>query len=206
MKKSFSLLELILVIFIIILIGSFVKTYTEDDNLRVATNKIVLFLKQTRYQALIDNKENTNENLWYKKRWTLKFLRCRKNIGGLYYVVYSDENMTGHPSIDESLEDPLTKKKIYSSNKCEVTANTSKYTLLTKEFGIDEVNVSCNNTSSLGQISFGSNGKVYSKLSNNENEESEYEIKEKCEIELISQKGAKKTVVIEAKTAYVYIK
>ncbi len=204
MKRAFSLVELIFTIFILILIAAFAKSKYTNNDLENAANKIILYLKQTRYQSLIDEKESKEETLWYKKRWTLKFFRCRRSEGGIYYSIYSDNNQTGHPNLEESLSDPLTNKKIYSSNKCKVTKETSKYVLLTKEYGIDNVEVSCNNTSSIGQISFGSDGKVYSKLSNYENQKNEYEIKNKCVIKLISQKQGIKEIYIEPRTGYVY--
>ncbi len=206
MKKSFSLLELLLIIFIIILIGSFFIAKQEDNNLEKAVNRILLYLKETRYQALIDNKENKNNPLWHKKRWTLKFFRCRKDIGGIYYSIYSDTNMTGHPSLNESLIDPLTNKKVYSSNKCISNKNSSKYVLLTNEFNIDDVQISCNNTESLGQISFGSDGKIYTRLSSYENENFEYELENRCRIRLKSKNKVSKELIIEPKTGYIYKK
>lgn len=204
MKKAFSLLEIIVVISILILIGTFSNLKIEVNSLDNLANRLVLYLKQTRYQSLIEEQNSKSDTLWHKKRWTLKFFRCRKNVGGLYYVIYSDRNKTGHPSLDESMNDPLSNKKIYSSNKCEVKSNNSKYVLLTKEFDIDEVNISCNKTNSLGQISFGSDGKVYSKLSAFENESNEYEIGNKCNIELKSYKKGSVSIIIEPKTGYIY--
>ena len=104
----------------------------KENKLYEATNRLVIYLKQTRYQALIDSKEEKSNPFWHKKRWTLKFLRCREDVGGLYYVIYSDTNMTGIPSLNESLIDPLSNKKVYSTNQCELSTNTSKYVLLTK--------------------------------------------------------------------------
>lgn len=117
MKKSFSLLELILVIALISIIIYFFKPNIQINKSKEAANRIVLYLKQTRYQALIDDKEDSLNKLWHKKRWTFKFFRCKQSVGGVYYIIYSDENMKGHPNIDESMNDPLTNKKIYSSNK-----------------------------------------------------------------------------------------
>ena len=108
------------------------------------------------------------------------------------------------PNLEESLSDPLSNKKIYSSNKCESTNKTSKYVLVTKVFNIMEIEISCNSTSSLGQISFGNDGKVYSKLSPFENENDEYEITNQCIIKLINDKSESKELVIEPKTGYVY--
>ncbi|WP_321470024.1 type II secretion system protein [Halarcobacter sp.] len=203
-KKSYSLLELILIIFIISIIYYSISLNKHDNKLDELTNRIVLYLKQTRYQALIDNKKEKNQELWYKKRWTLKFFNCKESVGGIYYVIYSDNNMTGHPNLDESLKDPLTKKRIYSSNNCEISKNTSKYVLVTKEFDVENIKLSCNSTSTIGQISYGGAGRVYSRLSSKENEENRYEIEERCKIEIISKSKEKREIIIEGKSGYVY--
>ncbi len=203
-KKSYSLLELILIIFIISIIYYSISLNKHDNKLDELTNRIVLYLKQTRYQALIDNKKEKNQELWYKKRWTLKFFNCKESVGGIYYVIYSDNNMTGHPNLDESLKDPLTKKRIYSSNNCEISKNTSKYVLVTKEFDVENIKLSCNSTSTIGQISYGGAGGVYSRLSSKENEANRYEIEERCKIEIISKSKEKREIIIEGKSGYVY--
>ncbi|WP_258239433.1 type II secretion system protein [Arcobacter sp. LA11] len=162
-------------------------------------------MKETRYQALIDNKYESNDNLWHKSRWTLKFFRCNKDIGGIYYSIYSDINQTGHPNFNETLKDPLTNKRIYSTNRCEDKENRSKYVLLTKEYEIKEIKISCNRRKSIGQISFGNEGKVYSRLSAYENEYKEYEIENRCKIKLISENKDFKEIIIEANNGFTYI-
>lgn len=204
MKNSFSILELILVLFILSLITTTFYFKPYENKLLDATNRIELYLKQTRYQALIDNKENKEDSLWFRKRWTFKFFNCA-NDKGIYYVIYSDENKQGHPNENESLLDPLTKKRVYSSNSCEYDENRSKYVLLTKEFDIVNTNITCNSTKGLGQLSFGNDGKVYSKLSTHENRSEDYEIKNSCYIELINKLGQKKTIKIEPNTAFIGI-
>ncbi|XOB61695.1 Tfp pilus assembly protein FimT/FimU [Campylobacterota bacterium DY0563] len=204
MKKSYSLIELILVIFLISILYYSISLNNHNNKLDELTNRIVLYLKQARYQALIDNKKEKNQELWHKKRWTLKFFNCKKSVGGIYYVIYSDSNMTGHPNLDESLKDPLTKKRIYSSNNCEVSENTSKYVLITKEFDIENIKLTCNSTTTIGQISFGGDGKVYSKLSSNENQSDEYEIKERCKIDIRIKENERREIIIEGRSGYVH--
>lgn len=205
MKKAFTLLELILVITLSSLLYSFFSTKIQDNKLEEATNRLLIYLKQIRYQSLIDNKYNQNNYLWFKQRWTLKFFRCRQDVGGIYYVIYSDKNQTGQPSIEDSMKDFLTNKNIYSSNFCKKSKENSEYVLLTQEYGISDIQLSCNQTSSLGQISFGEDGYVYSKLSNYENEQNLYKIEEKCELKLIQNSEKNKKIVIEGRTGYVYI-
>ena len=201
MKKSFSLLELVFTLIIVSLVFSFIYIKFDDNKTKLAASKLVLFLKEARNLALIDSKKEISDELWHKKRWTLKFFNCRSSVGGLYYVIYSDENKTGHPSSDESLKDPQTGKYIYSTNWCTYNDDRSKYVLLTKEFDITDVEISCNSTTTIGQISFGSDGKIYSKLTEIE---SEYEIEETCTIELISENDNKTKIFLESKTGYVY--
>ena len=74
---------------------------------------------------------------------------------------------------------------------------------LLKEFDVVSIQISCNNTTSLGQLSFGEDGKVYSKLSANDNEFDKYEIKEPCFIKLISKDKHEKEIKIYDKTGFI---
>lgn len=205
MKKSFSLLELIFALTLISLTTLFIINQPTKaiDRLELAANRLILYLKQTRYQAMLEDFHNKKEDEWHKKRWTFKFFNCRKDVGGIYYVIYSDRNMLGKPNKDESLKDPLTNRYIYSSNYCKENSDTSKYVLLTKEFGVTQVNVSCKSETNLGQLSFGSDGKVYYKLSTDKKPEL-YEINTPCKIELIDKDENKKVIAIENETGYIY--
>lgn len=202
MKKSFSLLEIILTIVLIAFLYTLFMPKNKIDYLNEITNKIELYISYTRYKALIDDKYDLDDSLWYKKRWTIKFFRCRESADGIYYSIYSDKNQTGHPSVEDTLKDPLTRKNIYSSNYCKENQLNSKYVLLTKNFGINDIQISCNSTTSLGQLSFGSDGKVYSRLSAYENESAEYEITEPCSIKFISKDGKDKEIIIFPQTSY----
>ncbi len=202
MKKSYFLLEIVITISLIAFLYTLFVPKNKINNLEELTNKISLYLSYVRFKALINDKFELDDNLWHKKRWTIKFLRCRESEDGIYYTIYSDRNKSGHPSAKDSIKDPLTRKNIYSSNYCKENNSNSKYVLLTKIFGITDVNISCNETTSLGQLSFGSDGKVYSKLSNYENESNEYEIKEPCSIKFVQKDGKNREIVIFPDTSY----
>lgn len=205
MKKSFTLLELILVITLLGVLYSFFKPKINDNRLEEATNRLFIYLKQLRYQSLIDDKYQSDNSLWFKQRWSLKFFRCRQDVGGIYYVVYSDKNQTGQPSVEDSMKDFLTSKNIYSSNFCKKTEQNSEYVLLTQEFGVEDVKLSCNETSSLGQLSFGEDGFVYAKLSNYENEQSLYKIEKNCTLELINSEKTSRKINVNGKNGYIYM-
>ena len=205
-KKSFSLVELLFIIVIIAIVSlSFFPKNVKSD-LHLAANKIIIHLKNTRYQAMLDNKFNHDDKFWFRERWTLKFQNCQKSIGGLYYVVYSDSNHGGHINKSETLKDPLTQKWLYSNYDCEASSNESKDILLTKEYGVAKVNISCNNTSTIGQLSFGYNGQVYTKLGTKSNDTYKYLLKETCNISLYDKSNNKVTILIEPNTGYIRLK
>ncbi len=202
MKKSFSLLEIVLTILLISFIYTIFLPKNRINYIDEVTTRMQLYISYVRYKALIDDKFDLQDSLWHKKRWTIKFFRCRESVGGIYYAIYSDNNKTGIPSAEDSLKDPLSQKNIYSSNYCEENSSNSKFVLLTKNFGITDVQISCNETTSLGQLSFDSDGKVYSKLSNYANESNEYEINKPCFLKFISNDAQSRELVINPYTSY----
>ncbi len=202
MKKSFSLLEIVLTILLISFIYTIFLPKNRINYIDEVTTRMQLYISYVRYKALIDDKFDLQDSLWHKKRWTIKFFRCRESVGGIYYAIYSDNNKTGIPSAEDSLKDPLSQKNIYSSNYCEENSSNSKFVLLTKNFGITDVQISCNDTTSLGQLSFDSDGKVYSKLSNYANESNEYEINKPCFLKFISKDAQSRELVINPYTSY----
>ena len=110
-----------------------------------------------------------------------QIFRCRNEEDGIYYSIYSDNNESGTPGENDSLKDPLTQKNIYSSNYCKENNSNSKYVLLTKTLELKDVKVSCNETF-IGTIIIYADGKIYSKLTNNQNGALEYEITLPCRV------------------------
>jgi len=199
-KNGFSFIEILIVLIILSVILSFAYYKQNNSNLKLATQKIVLYLNYTRYISHIDNKQNFQDQEWQKKLWTLKFQNCSSAIGGLYYVVYSDTSGgTSHFKKTECLKDPTTNKYLYSNYDCEASSDESKYILLTKEYGVTKVELSCNTTGSIGQISFGYDGRIYSSLGN-----SPKEITTPCILTLYDKSGNNNTIVIEPKTGYIH--
>ena len=203
MKKSFLLLEIILVIALFLVLYSFFIPKTNSNKLNLVSERLVYYLKYVRLKALINDKFEEENDYWYMKRWTLKFLNCRSSVGGFYYTIYSDSNMLGHANKSETLKDPLSNKYVYSSNSCVETKSNSKYVLLSKAFDIKNIELSCNTTSSLGQVSFSSNGKIYSKLSRSALNSSDNEITSPCIIKLTDVNDNYREIKIDNSTGFV---
>ncbi len=201
MKRSFSLLELIFVILIVSIVATQSNIKNQLSKIKLAKSQILLHLKYTRYIAMLDNKYNINDSEWFRKRWTMKFLNCQKSIGGIYYVIYSDEDKNGAIGKDETLKDPLTSNHIYSF-QCtkDKLSDKSKFVLLTQEYDIENINVSCNSTSTIGQLSFGFDGNVYTRLGNKPDD---YILKEHCVISIFDKYGQKEEILVHKNSGYI---
>jgi Tfp pilus assembly protein FimT len=201
-KKSFSLLELIFIIILITIITSFSFYNINQNKLLLAKKQIILHLKYMRYIALLDNKfDHTNTN-WYRESWNLKFRWCNGK-DKLHYYIYSDKDNNGHVKEDETLIDPLTNNHIYSTTKCQDNINRTNYTLLSKYYNISKVEISCNQTNSLGQILFLNTGIASSKFVNNVNM-NKYTIKDDCYLKLFDSNRNESIITITANTGYIY--
>jgi len=206
MKKAFTLIEIILVIVISSIFLSLAIPKYQISNLDEAANRVILYLKHTRYLAMVDNKYNPKDGMWYKQRWTLKFRKCSSSIGGLYFLVYSDTNKNGHISKNECAKDPITSRYLYSNWDCKASSDESKYILLTKEYGVRKVDISCNSTSTIGSFSFGENGDIYSRLGIQTNEIEKYKLIQKCYLKLYDKTNKFIEIIIEPQTGYIYKK
>ena len=102
MKKSFSLLELVIVLLVVGILYSSVKWSLFDASLRQAANQIVSHINYTRHLALKDNKmqyypinnsatEMNRSKYWFKQWWQIKFRYFTKNgVKNYFYEVFTD--------------------------------------------------------------------------------------------------------------------
>jgi hypothetical protein len=204
MKKSFTLIELIFTIIIISITISIIISKPQHSNLDLAANRIILYLKHARYLALVDNKYKVDDSMWYKERWTMKFKNCSSKIGGLYFIVFSDKNHKGSANKIECAKDPITSRWLYSNWDCNAANDESKYILLTKEYGITKVDISCNSTSTIGSISFGHDGQAYSRLGTKPEEVEKYKLTQTCYITLFDKTHNFIKIAIEPETGFIY--
>ena len=63
------------------------------SNINELTSKLSLtYLTYTRYKALMMKNLTIQIHFGIKKRWTIKFFRCRNSEDGIYFSIYSDNN------------------------------------------------------------------------------------------------------------------
>jgi hypothetical protein len=157
-RKSFSFLETVIVIFIVSIIIFFAKDIFNHnkDNLYFARDFIKNQIRFTQNMALIDNKFSTiSKDLSKKEKTVNKYFfrqrlqfRIRDNRGSdpyIYAEIYSNYPKSSVFDIDsreeEFLKNPLTKLYLTGNEKIE---SFSKMMNLTKYFNIDRIEISEN--------------------------------------------------------------
>lgn len=203
-KNTFTLIEIVFVIILIGVITSFSISKNNINKLVLAKDQIIMHLKYMRYIAMNDNKYEHNNSLWYKKGWNLKFRYC-DGKDDIHYYIYSDEDLTGHVKEIETLKDPFTNQYIYSSIHCVDSIDRTNYTLLSKYYNIKKIEISCNETTSIGQVLYLDDGNIYTKFSPDSNvSKNKYKLNEDCTIDLYDKQNNKQTITLDYRTGYVY--
>jgi hypothetical protein len=119
-------------------------------------------------------------------------------------MIYSDEDLNGKIRKVESLKDPLTNDYLYSFQCTKDNIyDKSKFLLISQEYDIVKVNISCNKTSTVGQLSFDINGELHSKLSAKINEKDKYKIIKPCTIEIIDKNNNYEIITIHDTTGVI---
>lgn len=160
-KNSFSLIEIIIVLFILSLFYFFAKPKVFENNLIDAKEKTTFYLNYTKNLSMYYDPFDIDEKSWYKNRWNYKIQNCSSKVGGIYFVIYKDSNMRGYINKEETLKNPLTNKWFYSNYDCITTNDESDDILLTEKFGITNAEFSCNDSSTLAHIIYYEDGNLY---------------------------------------------
>ena len=113
MKKAFTLLELIFVIVVIGILAAVIVPNTHRSPLREAAVQLVSHIRYTQHLAMIDDKFDSADANWYKKRWQMKFSNVNGSDNLWAYAIFSDANADGNPNASETAANPMdTSRKL----------------------------------------------------------------------------------------------
>lgn len=73
MKKAFTLLELVFIIVVIGILAAVIIPRTKTNHNAETAIKLISEIRYTQHLALVDDKYNSNDSTWYKKRWQIMF-------------------------------------------------------------------------------------------------------------------------------------
>ncbi|MBK1972962.1 prepilin-type N-terminal cleavage/methylation domain-containing protein [Campylobacter sp. TTU-622] len=224
MKKAFSLLELVLVIFIIGIIFSLINFYKPKDRLMEAAVQILNDIVYVRNLAMLQTDFRIKEfsvakREWYKSKWQLYFIKSSSATNNEQtYTIFLDKNGDGNANLgktDINLDreiavDILNPTKLMNSGQSGVISKldkkASKRFNIEEQFGISSVEFkgSCSGST---RIVFDELGRLYSPLKNAKNiyDKTLTKKNEPCIIRLQSKFNKQICIVIDPLTGYAYI-
>jgi prepilin-type N-terminal cleavage/methylation domain-containing protein len=123
MIKAFTLIELVFVIVIIGILSTQISPNFQSDGLQKAANQLITHLRYTQHLAMMDNKFDPRNSMWFKERWQLKFSKSvqeKSNHSGSKvvwsYTIFSgkDRHHDRNPRKWDIAKDPIN-KNVYLS-------------------------------------------------------------------------------------------
>jgi prepilin-type N-terminal cleavage/methylation domain-containing protein len=116
MKKAFTMIEIIFVISVIGILAAVVIPRTGSNKLNEAAIQVVSHIRYTQHLAVIDDKFNGSDSIWFKRRWQIIFGNSAYTDYKPAYTIFSDTSGTasGKPDKSEIAKNPLDSSKILS--------------------------------------------------------------------------------------------
>lgn len=214
MKKAFTMMELVFVIVVIGILAAVVMPRTGSNRLNEAAIQVVSHIRYTQHLAVVDDKFNSSDSVWFKRRWQIIFGNSAYTNNKPAYTIFSDTSGTasGNPDQSEIAKNPLDPSKVLSGGH----SGTINFTdpddkkIATKEmnlgatYGIESY--SLNGGCSGARIAFDHLGRPFSGslISTTSAYHSGRLIKERCDIILANNEGSI-TIAIEPESGYAHI-
>lgn len=224
MKKAFSLLELVLVVFIIGIIFGLVSFYKPKDRLLEGAIQILNDIIYTRNLAMLQGsfrigELNIAKREWYKNKWQLYFIKSFSATNNEQtYTIFLDKNGDGNANLGkteinldrEIAVDILNPTKLMNSGQSGVISKfdkkASKRFNIEEQFGISSVEFkgACSGST---RVVFDELGRLYSPLKNAKNvyDKTLAKKNESCIIRLRSKTNKQVCIVIDSLSGYAYI-
>ncbi|MDP2078308.1 MAG: prepilin-type N-terminal cleavage/methylation domain-containing protein [Sulfuricurvum sp.] len=211
MKRfAFTLLELVFVIIVIGILAVLAMPNFRGNPLQTAAEQVASHIRYTQHLAMIDDKFDPNDSLWFRENWQIEF----KSATNVFYEIYSDIDHLGNSDSTthkEEATDPLTGDSLDGN---------SDITDLKKRFGITSISFSSNcsgrNNNTGGnptggtgkELSFDSIGRPYFYITSATPIVSNiyaYLLTSDCNITLVHQTDGNATITIHPETGYVSV-
>lgn len=224
MKKSFTLLELVVVIVVVGIIAIVAIPRFQRDNLQEVGDQILSHIRYTQQLAMMDNKFDPNDTMWYKKRWMIEFSenefagKCKfkgKEENCLAYQIYCDNTLSGNlNSPKEVAKDPKNPNLFlsagWSGNSSNIKNKFSKNLNIQKTFGIGNVEFSKGCSKNKNKtIAFDEIGRPMRKVStlNNKGAKNSTDrlLKEPCVITLSDDSDENISIAVCNESGYAFI-
>jgi prepilin-type N-terminal cleavage/methylation domain-containing protein len=113
MLNAFTLIELVFVIVVVGILAAAIIPRIQTNPVKEAAIQLLSHIRYTQHLAMVDDKYNSNDPAWFKKRWQIAFISSKKAAYGPSYTIYADtsNNSTGDANEVEIALNPLNKNQ-----------------------------------------------------------------------------------------------
>lgn len=210
MKKSFTMLELIVVIVVVGIISVMAIPRFERDNLQEAADQILSHIRYTQQLAMTDNKFDPSKKEWYKERWQIFFANTKQTNYIHSYTIFSDkvnpDVKVGFPNPNEIAKDPTNPSKLltggYSGAVNFDDPRVSKNLRIGETFGIKDIKFK--GIGNATRITFDEIGRPYSAVQNAKNSTDKL-LEKPCTITLSDDNDKNISIAVCNETGYAFI-
>jgi prepilin-type N-terminal cleavage/methylation domain-containing protein len=226
LKKAFTMIELVFVIAVIGILSSFmlpsltsmIPGMSSEGKLREAAVQVMSHIRYTQHLAMIDNRFDKENEVWFKERWQIRFYENVNSELEWAYTIFSDRtNQDLEPNINEIARNPINTNEYmtggYPGNVIDV--NNSRRTekmKLNNNYGVQDIDFSNSCTSfNSRKIIFDNFGRPYWRY---DDDDTDYDVNllyTACQIDIcsvpdctIANANDIVSIVIEPMTGYTH--
>lgn len=113
MKKAFTMIELVFVIVVMGILAAVIIPNTRTNPLQEAAIQVVSHIRYTQHLAMVDDKFDLVDNIWFQRRWRFSFSNGAGSNGRWSYTIFADilGTASGNPNPTEVAVNPLNSSK-----------------------------------------------------------------------------------------------
>lgn len=139
MKKAFTMLELVFVIVVVGILAAVMIPRIGSTTLQEAAIQVVSHIRYTQHLAMVDDKFDSADEIWYKRRWQLLFGTSATHTNNrVAYSIFSDSGeFSGNPGINELARNPMNSTKLLTGGFAGVISYATD-SRVTREMNIGE--------------------------------------------------------------------
>ena len=212
MKRfAFTMLELVFVIIVIGILAVLAMPSFTSNSLQKAAEQVAEHIQYTQHLAMIDDKFDPNDQLWFRENWQIEFTSTASNV---WYKIYCDTDHNGN-------SDSVTHKEVATDPLSgDSLDGNSDVTDLKKRFAITSVafSSSCSGRNNNGgglptggtgkELSFDSLGRPYIYITSATPLASNiyaYLLTSDCNITLVHESEGNATIIVRPESGYVSV-
>ena len=216
MKKAFTLIELVFVIIVIGIIAATVIPRTSSNGLQEAAIQVVSHIRYTQHLAMVDDKFDSSDSLWYRDRWQIQFNKTIDGEDVWAYTIYNDTSRSSNANgVNEIAKNPENRNQYMTGGASGFIdlddSRRSKKMALQESFGIKDIEFNnCGSTAK--RVSFDYLGRPLNGNPNTATNTVERLITSQCLITICTvldcdaaDESEKLTIAIEPESGYIHI-